>query len=42
MAVNIVKIPGLVKEVLLTILLMSLSKITLDLVKVRLLTKKLY
>ena len=31
--VNIVKIPGLVKELLLTILLLLLSKITVDLVK---------
>ena len=33
MTVNIVKIPGLVKELLLTILLLLLSKITVDLVK---------
>ena len=31
--VNIVNIPGLVKELLLTILLLLLSKITVDLVK---------
>ena len=31
--VNVVKIPGLVKELLLTILLLLLSKITVDLVK---------
>ena len=33
MTVNIVNIPGLVKELLLTILLLLLSKITVDLVK---------